>query len=154
MPTFLQTPLCLDLNLCLYLYLYCIFVAIAGRDFCAHSISGEKSYSGPCRLFWEYFCSAATLVKSRDIPRQRSEVCRRWTSTKTLLFFILLLSYFSLPTFLHVFLPTYLPQPERERDPSKGVICVGGDSKQDISLIDSESRLSCVYSSVCGIFVC
>ena len=50
--------------------------------------------------------------------------------------------------------PTYLPQPERERDPSKGVICVRGDSKQDISLIDSESRLSCVYSSVCGIFVC
>ena len=38
--------------------------------------------------------------------------------------------------------PTYLPQPERERDPSKGVICVRGDSKQDISLIDSESRLS------------
>ena len=57
-------------------------------------------------------------------------------------------------TYFPTCLPTYLLTSTRERDPSKGVICVGGDSKQDISLIDSESRLSCVYSSVCGIFVC
>ena len=43
---------------------------------------------------------------------------------------------------------SYLLTSTRERDPSKGVICVGGDSKQDISLIDSESRSSCVYTSV------
>ena len=51
-------------------------------------------------------------------------------------------------TLILLFILSYLLTSTRERDPSKGVICVGGDSKQDISLIDSESRSSCVYTSV------